>query len=79
MYFSIINELRFIDRESGLYNKGYLTYLFDLAGAGKNNTRSVLVLNSEGSLSATFDILYDVLNPYGDVIRKAFAGTQRRP
>ena len=46
LYFSIIGELRFVDEESGLYNSGYLAYLFDMALAGKNDTRSALILEA---------------------------------
>ena len=29
LYFSMVSEFRFVDEESGLYNRGYLAYLFD--------------------------------------------------
>ena len=69
LYFSMATEIRFVDRESGLYNKGYLAYLFDLALAQKNDIRSVLILEADGDLPALFGILRDVLHPQGDVIR----------
>ena len=69
LYFSMIGEFRFVDEESGLYNRGYLAYLFDMAMAGKNDTSSALVLETEGSSSAGFEILRGTLHQDGDVIR----------
>ena len=69
LYFSMVSEIRFVDEESGLYNRGYMAYLFDLALAGKNDAKSALILETEGNLSAGYRILYNVLNPTGDVIR----------
>ena len=69
LYFSMISEFRYVDEESGLYNTGYLAYLYDLALAGKNDTRSALVLEAGGNLPASFGILRDVLHQDGDVIR----------
>ena len=69
LYFSIIGELRFVDEESGLYNSGYLAYLFDMALAGKNDTRSALILEAEGNLPVCLRILHDTLHQDGDVIR----------
>lgn len=69
LYFSMVSEFRFVDEESGLYNRGYLAYLFDLALAGKNNERSALILDAEGSLPPVFAILHDALHQNGDVIR----------
>ena len=31
LYFSMISEIRYVDEESRLYNRGYLTYLFEMA------------------------------------------------
>ena len=61
--------LRPIYEESGLYNRGYLAYLFDLAMAGKNNLRSALIIDAEGSLPPVFKILEEALYSSGDVIR----------
>ena len=58
-----------LDEESGLYNKRFLTYLFDRAMAGRNDTRSVLILEMNGNLPAGFDILRETLHQDGDVIR----------
>lgn len=69
LYFSMASEFRFVDEESGLYNRGYLAYLFDLAMAGKNNLRSALIIDAEGSLSPVFKILEEALHSSGDVIR----------
>ncbi len=69
LYFSIIGELRFVDEETGLYNRGYLSYLFDMALAGKNDTHSALILETEGNLPAGLKILHDTLHQNGDVIR----------
>ena len=69
LYFSMITELRFADEESGLYNWCYMSYLFDLAAAGKNDTRSALILETEGSLPVCIDILHNELEQEGDVIR----------
>ena len=69
LYASVASELRFMDEESGMYNKGYLAYLFDMALAGKNDTQSALILETEGNLSAGLKILYDTLHQNGDVIR----------
>ena len=69
LYFSMVTELRFVDEESGLYNRAYLAYLFDLAVGGKNDAHSVLVLETGGNLSACFEILREVLHQNGDVVR----------
>ena len=69
LYFSMVSEFRFVDEESGLYNRGYLAYLFDLALAGKNNERSALIMDAEGSLPQVFEILRESLHQNGDVIR----------
>ena len=69
LYFSIAGESRYIDEESGLYNKTYLAYLFDLALAEKNDVRSVLILEAEGCLPAAVEILKKQLHQQGDVIR----------
>ncbi len=69
LYFSMVTEIRFVDEESELYNKGYLAYLFDLALVGKNNAQSALILEMDGNLPAAFRLLRDVLHQNGDVIR----------
>ena len=68
-YFSMITEIQFIDEESGLYNRGYLTYLFDMALAGKDSTHSALILEADGNMPACFEILTNVLHQNGDVVR----------
>ena len=69
LYFSMTDELRFIDDESGLYNSGLLTYIFDHAFNRKNQVRSALSIEVDGFLPAGFEILRDTLQKDGDVIR----------
>ncbi len=69
LYFSMIGEVQYVDAESGLYNKGYLAYLVDLAIAGKNDARSALIIEADGDIPACCGILRDVLHRNGDVIR----------
>ncbi len=69
LYFSMITELRYVDEQSGLYNRGFLAYLIDLALAGKNDTRSALILDADGDLPSAFEILRDTLHQDGDVLR----------
>ena len=69
MYFSILGEIRFLDDETGLYNKEYMAYLFDMALAGKNDFQSALVLETDGNLPAGHDILRSTLHQNNDVIR----------
>ena len=69
LQFTIIGEYRFLDGGSGLYNNGYLAYLFDLAAAGKYEARSALILEAGGNLPACFEILRSTLHKEGDVIR----------
>ncbi|MBQ7173940.1 MAG: PP2C family protein-serine/threonine phosphatase [Lachnospiraceae bacterium] len=69
LYMSMADELRVIDEESGLYNEGMLTYIFELGRTGKSDMRSALVLETEGCLPAAFGILHDTLQQDHDVIR----------
>ena len=69
LYFSMADELRYLDEESGLYNDSFLPYSFDRAVAGKNDTRSALVLKADGNLPACFEILRDTLHRDHDVVR----------
>ena len=69
VYFSMADENRFLDEESGLYNRSFLAYLFDLTMAGKNDARSALILDADGDLPSCFSILRGSLNQEGDVIR----------
>ena len=69
LYFSMMEEIRFVDEESGLYNREYMDYLFDMALAGKNEAHSALILETDGSIPATFEILRDTLHQDSDVIR----------
>ena len=69
LFFSVIGEIRFVDEESGLYNRAYMAYLFDMALAGKNDTRSALILETDGNSEAVHEILRDTLHRSGDVIR----------
>ena len=69
LYYSVINEFRFVDEESGLYNRGFMVYLFDQALAGQYDTRSALILKANGNLPACFSILQEILHKDYDVIR----------
>ena len=69
LYFSIIGELRFVDEESGLYNRGYLIYLYDLALTGKADAQSAVILEADGNIPACLKILRATLHRSGDVIR----------
>ena len=84
LYVSMADEIRFLDEESGLYNRGFLALLFDLTLAGKTDTHSALILEAEGNLPACFDILRGTLHQENDVIRMEerqflmFSGTDSR-
>lgn len=84
VFFSMADENRFLDEESGMYNRGFLAFLFDLALAGRSDVRSVLILEVDGNLPAGFEILRDTLHQTGDVIRMEkrkfmmFSGTTSR-
>ena len=67
--FSMFSEYRYVDEESGMYNRGYLAYLFDVALAGKSDTNSALILETDGNTAAGYTILYRTLHQDGDVIR----------
>ena len=69
LYFSMVNEMHFVDEESGMYNRAYLGYLFDMALAGKSSISSAMILEVSGNLPACFEILREVLHKNGDVIR----------
>ena len=69
LYFSMAEEILYLDEESGLYNSGLLSYLFNPATAGKNETRSALILEADGHLPSCFEILRDTLHQTYDVIR----------
>ena len=84
LYSTIMDEIRCLDEESGLYNKNFLAYLIDLSLSGKYDARSALILETTGSLPAGFEILRDTLHRNGDVIRMEekkflmFSGTDSR-
>ena len=69
LYFSMAEEILYLDEESGLYNSGLLSYLFNPATAGKRETRSALILEADGHLPSCFEILRDTLHQTYDVIR----------
>ena len=71
VYLSMAEELRCLDPDSGLYNLSFLSYLFDLAMAGKYDAHSALVLETTGNLQAGAEILSDTLHQDNDVIRVA--------
>ena len=68
-YFSLISEIRYVDEESGLYNRSYMSYLFDMALAGKSDVKSALVLEADGPSSVCYEILQETIQPEGDVVR----------
>lgn len=69
LYFSMITELRYVDEESGLYNRSYLAYLYDMALIGKKDVKSALILETDGDREAGFEVLRSSLHEKGDVIR----------
>ncbi len=69
LYFSLIGQYRFVNEESGLYNSGYLAYLFDMALAGKSDMHSALILTADSNLPASIDIMKNILHKDGDVIQ----------
>ncbi len=69
LYFSMTGELRFVDEESGLYNKRYVSYLLELASMEKNDVRCAMILDTDGDIQSGFRILHSVLHQNGDVIR----------
>ena len=69
LYFSMADEIRFLDEESGLYNSGLLSYLFNPTLTGKSETRSALILEADGHLPSCFEILRNTLHQTNDVIR----------
>ena len=69
LYFSMSDEVRFQDEESGLYNTKLLTHIVDPALAGKHEVRSALILEAEGHLPSCFQILRDTLFQNNDVVR----------
>ena len=69
LYFSMSDEIRFQDEESGLYNVKLLAHIVDPALAGKHEVRSALILEAEGHLPSCFQILRDTLFQSNDVIR----------
>ena len=84
LYFSMADEFRFQDAESGLYNQGFLSYFFDRAMVDKNIINSALILETEGYLPGCFEILRSTLHQEYDVIRieekkfLMFCGTESR-
>ena len=69
LYFSMADEFRFLDEESQLYNRRFLSIFFERAATGKNAARSALILEADGDLPSGFEILRDTLHREGDVIR----------
>ena len=67
--FSLLNEYRFKDEKSGLYNSDYLVYLFNLALKGKRDIRSALIMEPGGNLPVGFEILRDTLYKNYDIVR----------
>ena len=69
VYFSMSEEMRVLDEESGMYNKGIFAYIVDQALTGKKVTNSALILKVDGDIPSAFPIIHDTLDPEGDVIR----------
>ncbi len=67
--FSLVGEFRFVDEGSGLFNRGYLPHLFNMALDGKIDIRSALILELNGSLADGFSILRNTLHRDYDMIR----------
>ena len=69
LYFSMADEFSLLDDESQLYNKRFLTYVFDKAIGGKQDVNSALIIEADGFLPGCFEILRKTLHHNGDVIR----------
>ena len=84
LYFSMVDEFRFQDAESGLYNQGFLSYFMDRAMVDKNIVNSALILEADGYLPGCFEVLRSTLHQEYDVIRieekrfLMFSGTESR-
>lgn len=84
LYFSMVDEFSFLDEESELYNTRFLAFIFDNTLARKIDAHSALILEADGNLPASFEILRDILHKDGDVIRLEknkflmFSGTDSR-
>ncbi len=69
LYFSMADEFRYQDAESGLYNQGFLSYFMDRAMVDKNIVNSALILEADGYLPGCFEVLRSTLHQEYDVIR----------
>lgn len=69
LYFSMIDEFSFLDDESQLYNERFLSYIIDNTIARKKTFHSALILEADGYLPASFEILRNTLHKNNDVIR----------
>ena len=69
LYFSMVDEFRYLDEESGLYKKSFLSFFSDQALSEKNWANSALILEADGYLPAAFEILRNTLHQNYDVIR----------
>ena len=69
LYFSMVDEFSFLDEESQLYNERFLSCFFDDTMVRKNTLRSALILEADGHLPASFEILRNTLHQNNDVIR----------
>lgn len=84
LYFSMVDEFRYLDEESQFYNRRFLSFVFDRTLAGKNDKRSALIVEADGYLPAAFEILHDTMHLNNDVIRLEgkkflmFSGTDNR-
>ena len=69
LYFSMVDEFRYLDEESGLYNKSFLSFFSDQTLSEKIHANSALIMESDGYLPAGFEILRNTLHQNNDVIR----------
>ena len=69
LYFSMVDEFHYLDEESGLYKKSFLSFFSDQALSDKNWANSALILEADGYLPAAFEILRNTLHQNYDVIR----------
>ena len=69
LYFSMISEFRFIDEESGMFSKRYLTNIMDIALSDQRVFRSALIFEPEGNMEEAFEILRNETHRFGDILR----------
>ena len=65
----MVDEFSFLDEESQLYNERFLSYSIYDKRVRKNTIQSALILETDGYLPASFEILRNTLHQNNDVIR----------